>query len=335
MAFICSALPLFLFFCWGSAGAADPLVVKKAYKEIVLTGYTRSITTRTVSSEVSGRVLQVNYDVGHTIGDRPFYEIDPMFIDFQIERTLRVLSKTKVMLKKAQSNMAYLRKEFERLETLFKSDRIAAVKRDAAHESLEQAGFEAESIAVEKALLETELKELRERKRRHRIEVPRDWIVVQKNVEAGEVVAFGTPLARVADFRQLVIPIYMSTEELSALKTLPAVFWAQLEKKPVKAAIGWINPEFNENTRKLNIELILVGYHGEKRGGLVFHLPLDISIPGLLVPKPAVVSRYENPKVILQTTGEEVQVLVLGENDGSLIVAEDARLPVGTQLVAK
>jgi multidrug efflux pump subunit AcrA (membrane-fusion protein) len=325
-----------VFICfWGEAKAASSLVVKKAYKEITLTGYTRSKTTQVVSSEVPGRVLRVNYDVGQKIEDRPFIEIDPVFIDFQIESTQRSITKITIALKKGESNLSYLRKEFARLETLYKSDRIAAVKRDAAEESMDQAAFELDAIAVEKALLETKLKELRERKARHRIFAPQGWIVVEKNVEPGEMIASGAPLAKVADYRQLVIPLYVSTEELAAIKALAHPMQARLEETPVMAKIEWINPEFDEKTRKLSLELILIGYEGEKRGGLSFVLPLEISIPGLLVPKAAVVNRYENPKVKVKATGEVIDVLVLGENDGALIIAADGRLPVGTQLAEK
>ena len=46
------------------AQAEDDLVVRAASRDVTLTGYTRSQTTMTLSSEVSGRVLKINYDDG-------------------------------------------------------------------------------------------------------------------------------------------------------------------------------------------------------------------------------------------------------------------------------
>lgn len=312
--------------------SAQEPTVQKAKKDITLSGYTRSKTTVTVSSEVSGKVLRVNYDVGRTITKKPFFEIDPTFIGFQIESTLHSLKNLKTSIMQSESNVSYLDKEFKRIDKLHKGDKATEVKRDAAKESLDQAKLEHERILVEKAVSDTTLKELKERRKRHRIYAKRGWIVVGKLVEQGEIVESGTPLARVADYRELVIPLFVSREEFAAIGELPEEFTAELEGNPVQAKIHWINPEFNEQTRKLNIELILVGYKGEKRGGLAFSLPLRIDAEGLLIPKAAVVSRYENPRVTLKADGKAINVMILGETNGNYIIADDKRLAIGTEL---
>ncbi len=312
---------------------AGEFVVEKAMKGITLSGYTRSKTTVTVSAEVSGKVLRVNYDMGETIGKKPFYEIDPTFINFQVESTRQSLKKLKTAIKKSESHVSYLQKEFKRIDTLHKGDKATEVKRDSAKESLDQARLEHEQIKIEKAVLDTALRELNERKRRHGIFASKGWIVVEKSVEPGEIVAPGTSLARVSDYRDLVIPLFVSREEFAAIKEFPETFDAGLEGKPVKTKIHWINPEFNEKTRKLNIELILSGYEGERRGGLAFSLPRRIGMEGLLIPKDAVVSRYENPKVTVKGTEKTVNVMILGETNGAFIIADNPELPIGTELV--
>jgi hypothetical protein len=52
----------------------------------------------------------------------------------------------------------------------------------------------------------------------------------------------------------------------------------------------------------------------------------------VLVPKKAVVNRYENPRVFLGNSGAEIKVLVLGQTKNHLIIADDPRLPPGTRL---
>ncbi len=311
------------------------LVVQRAKKEITLTGYTRSKTTVTLSSEVSGKVLRVNYDVGQVIGKKPFYEIDPTFIDFQVKSTLQSVKKLDISYKRSKSRVAYLKKEFIRIDTLHKGDRATGVKRDAAAEELQQAKFDRDSTAMDKAVLETTLKELKERKNRHRVYAPQGWIVVEKIVEQGEIVGSGTPLAHIADYQNLVVPLAVSGEELAAIKKLPEKLEAWLEEKPAKACVHWINPEFNEKTRKLGIELILTDYDREKRGGLSFSLPLQIYTEGLIVPKAAVTNRYENPKVTTGETGETINVMVLGESGNNLVIAEHEKLFVGMELKSK
>lgn len=319
-----------LFHCTAHAYAG--LIVKKAEKEMILTGYTRSAATVTVTSEVSGKVLTVNYDVGQAISQKPFIEIDPTFIDFQIKNTVHSIAKIEVALKRTRSRVAYLRKEFERIDALHKGDRATEVRRDAAAQDLEQARLELDATSQEKAMLSTSLEELKERKNRHNVPVPPGWIVTERQVEAGEVIQAGMPLAEIANYKTLVVPLSVSGEELSAIKSLPKTFDAVLEGKKVKASLNWINPAFDEKTRKLKIELVVKGYGGDGRGGLKFAFSLKVKTQGVLVPQSAVIERYENPSVIVKKTGEKIHIMVLGSAGNYLIVADDNSLTPGTEL---
>jgi len=275
----------------------------------------------------------VKDNVGQTIGNEPFFEIDPTFVNFQIESIHQGIRNLQIALEKSNARIAYLQKEFKRVEALFRGKSTAATQRDKAAEDLLQAKLEGESIKARIGEMQTALKELQERKRRHSIHAPPGWIVTAKLIEEGEIIGLNTPLARVADYRQLVIPLSVASRELTAIKNLPMVFAAFLDNRPVKASINWVNPEFDEKTRKLHIELILHEYRGEKRGGLLFSLPLKIATDGLRVPKAAVITRYENPRVKLKSTGEEVQVLILGESGRHFIIAGTSRLAPGMALV--
>lgn len=315
--------------------AQEKYIVEKAIKQIVITGFTRSKTNMTVSSEVSGKILRMNYDVGDRITDKPIVEIDTTFIDFQIKSIRQSLKKLEVAQEKIQSRVSYLEKEYNRIETLHKGDRATEVKRDAAKEELDQAKLEARSLIHEKEALEITLKELLERRQRHTIYAPREWLVIKKFVQAGEVITPNMPLAVVGDFQHLVIPLAVSSEEFSALKKLPVEFDANLENTPVKAKIHLVNPEFDEKTRKLNIELLIMNYQGDTRGGLRFSLPLAIETEGLMIPKAAVVNRYDNPRVTLKQTGQTINVIVLDESKDYLIIAADERLKIGMELNGK
>ena len=315
-----------------TAGAQEPFRVERASKEVVLTGYTRARTTVTVSSEVSGKILRVNYEVGQVVGKQPFAQIDPTFIDFQVESTRQSLRSLEIDLQKSQSRIGYLEKEFTRIDRLFRGQSTAETQRDKAAEDLTQAKLESESIQVRIAEAKTALAELLERKRRHRVTAPNGWIVTDKFVEGGEIVATGTAIGRVADYRQLIIPLSVSGREHAAIRRLSSPFTAYLENQQVQTAVNWVNPEFDEKTRKLSIELIVDSYRGEKRGGLIFNLPLQIETEGLRVPKAAVITRYENPRVKLRSSGEEIRVMILGESNNHFIIADHQQLSPGVEL---
>jgi len=312
--------------------AQENLVVQTAKRELTLTGYTRSQTNATLSSEVSGRILQINYDVGGSIGKRPLLEIDPTFIDLDIAATRKNLEQLKITRQKRRSRVNYLNKDFSRIDKLFKRGSSPESRLDTVREDLVQARFDLKSVEVEIDITQTQIRELQERKSRHKVYAPQGWIVVAKLAEAGELVTVGTPVARVADYEHLVVPLSVSAPELAAIRQLPPEFDVRLNGQSARAAINWINPEFDEKTRKLNMELALRSYPGPRRGGLTCRLALQTDTEGLWVPKQAVISRYENPRVFLKASGEEVQVLVLGQTENHLIIAEDPRLLPGTAL---
>ncbi len=328
-----SLIPISLLLIFTSVYGEDKLIVTEARKEIVLTGYTRHINSQRVSSEVAGKVMSVHYDIGQTIGTKPFIEIDTAFIDYELERTSRSIKKNEIAIKKARSQASYLEKEHKRISTLFEDKLATEADLDRARQRFDQADLELQSALSEQALLSTTLDDLRERRRRHKISAPRGWIVTKRDIEEGEVVQPGTPLAEVSDYRKLVVPLSVSHEELSTISALPSPFHATLQGIQVRASLNWVNPQFDELTRKITIEILITEYPDENRGGLKFLLPLNVSSAGIYVPKKAVSLRYENPAVIIRQTEEVVNLLVLGDEGDHLIAGEDDRLKPGTELL--
>ncbi|MBU2490221.1 MAG: efflux RND transporter periplasmic adaptor subunit [Proteobacteria bacterium] len=330
------AASLLVFLLLGLPGTGfsqeAPLVVKEAYKDVALSGYTRADTTLTLSAEVSGKVTAVHYQVGDRVGEKPFYEIDPTFIDFQIRAVRQSMNKLDAALEKARSLETYLNKEFVRIDTLHKGDRATGVKRDEAQQGWDQARLQIDTLLADKAALQVDLDRLAEQRRRHEVFAPKGWMVVYRMVEAGEVVNPQVPLARVGDFGSLVVPMCVSNQEFAAIVALGETFPVSLDNEPGRARVNQVNPEFNEQTRKRCIELAILDFGGEHLGGLECTFTLTVRAEGALVPKAAVISRYENPRVRLAEGGESLPLLVLGESGENLIVAETPRLPVGTAL---
>ncbi len=315
----------------GLAWAQDPLIVRHAAKNVTLSGYTRSRAKQVLASEVPGKVLQVNYDVGQTIGKKPFLQIDTTFIDFQIAQTQTTLDKLMVARLKASSHSAFLQKEFERIETLHQGNVATLSRWEAAAEELAQARLSLQATDAEIKALKTQLSELKERQRRHQVYAPVGWIVVERRVEPGEIIAAGTPFGQAADFTQLVVPLYVSSQELEAIRKIESLS-VKVEGRPVNAVVNWVNPEFDERTRKLGLELALADFKGNMRGGLLTELKVEIPGDGLMVPKAAVTHQYDNPCVTLKSDGRSVPVVLMGENGDYVLIAGHAMLAPGMEL---
>ncbi|MBF0243376.1 MAG: HlyD family efflux transporter periplasmic adaptor subunit [Desulfamplus sp.] len=311
--------------------------VESATKDVEIRGYTRSIKYRTIASEVSGKIVKVNYEVGDAIKSAPFAEVDTTFIDFEIQSTKIAIAKTDTQLKQIDSRIAYLKKEFIRKEELFKKGRATEVIRDAASQELDQANLERQAVRQAKESLDVALNQLIERKKRHAIWGQSDWVVTQKMVEVGEIIQAGSALGVIHDFRQLVVPLSLSNDELQAIKRLGENFEALIENEPAVASIYYINPDFNEQSRKTDLKLIILD--GEKnskyehRGGLSFTLPLSVQTEGLKISADAVENRYENPKVYIKGELEPVSINIIDRAEEFLIIAEHPKLNQNTILI--
>jgi len=67
-------------------------------------------------------------------------------------------------------------------------------------------------------------------------------------------------------------------------------------------------------------------------GGLLTELTFEVATEGLMVPRTAVVQRYDNPFVVLQSDGRRVPVVVLGETADHVLIADHALLKPGMAL---
>jgi hypothetical protein len=148
---------------------------------------------------------------------------------------------------------------------------------------------------------------------------------------------------QVGNYQQLLIPLAVTTAELQAIRAADGA-GARVADKTASYHIATVSPAFDENTRKINIELELDNYSGEQRGGLPFALTLSLPDYGVMVPVAAVRNRYQHPQVQLRSSAQPVAIEIIDHISGSIngtttddadewvhIQATDA-LPIGSVL---
>lgn len=329
----------YIFFCFYFI-YAQPVVAEKTFtvataeKSIRLTGYTRSSRSITLTSEVAGKALKVNYKIGDTITDEnAFIEIDPTFVNFKIKKSRLQLQQVESRIKILKSKINYLKKGHKRMKELRKNKNISKVKYEEATQKLVEAIHEREALKCEKKMINLSVNELKEELTRYKITSLVGGTITSCIVEEGEFVRPGTPLAVVSDYSTLVVPFSLSGEEVNALRNLPEEFPGILDGNPVKATINFINPKFDEKTRKLELELAIGKYNGHRRGGLNFSTTIRVKTDGIMLPREAVKNRFGNPSVILKKNLEKVPVMILGESGSNLIGAKSKKLVPGTRLM--
>ncbi len=313
--------------------AEKKLIVSDAQKEITISGYTRCSKSVTLSSEISGKAVKVNYKIGDVTGSQPFVKIDPTFISYQIQNKKIQIQQNKARLKKINSRLKLLQKKQKKITALRKGKYVTETKFDDATQKYKDSRLEQKIIKFENEIMAVELRKLESERSRYNINCFKGGIVTACFVETGEYIQAGMPVAEISDFNTLLVQFSISEEEFKAFKLLPKTFDGQVDDIPVKASINYINPKFNEKTRKLDIELKLSGNGFPKRGGLKFSTKIFIDTDGLLIPRTAIMNRYGNPKVKTKDKDKYVSVMILGESGKNLIIAENNVLKPGTELV--
>jgi membrane fusion protein (multidrug efflux system) len=274
---------------------------KPAAQSVVLTGFTRARAEIKLISEVAGRCLAVEAEVGDLIDKKGvFARLDATFTKLELENNLVEQSRLK-------SRLAYLEKDLKRTRTLVARKSQAQAKLDSEEQSFDQARHQLRSLAVQE-------RTLRERISRHTIKAPAGWQVMERKVEPGQWVAAGVEVGRVGDFRTLLVPLALTPKEYDALSSLQNItlkFTATGREVPAK--IFRVSPAFDPSTRKIKLDLAIADSLANKRGGLRAELTLNLPDPSgaVWVPTFAVSQRYQE-FWLQRADGSKVRVMVLG-----------------------
>ncbi len=274
---------------------------KPAAQAVTLTGFTRARAEIKLISEVAGRCVSVDAEVGDLIGKKGvFARLDATFTKLELENNLVEQSRLK-------SRLTYLEKDLKRTRTLVARKSQAQAKLDSEEQKFEQTRLQLRALAVQ-------AKTLRERIARHTIKAPTGWQVMDRKVEPGQWVASGHEVGRVGDFRTLLVPLALTPKEYDALSSLQSIsLKLPAASREVTAKIYRVSPAFDPATRKINLDLAIQDGLTKKRGGLRAELTLHLPDPSgaVWLPTFAVSQRYQE-FWLQRPDGSKVRVMVLG-----------------------
>jgi RND family efflux transporter MFP subunit len=286
--------------------AKDQLIsAEAAVKRETLSAFTRAHTRLVLSAESAGRVMKVNGDVGDNIKDRePYSCLDDTYLELE-------LRSNKAERKIMEVDIDYFAKEVNRFSKLLKKNSSTKSQLDSAQRNLNKTKAQHSALVVAADIL-------KERKDRLCINAPSGWRVMKRYVEPGTWVNAGMPVVEVGDFSRLVAPFALSTNEYNALLdkqetglkvTLPEL------NLILPARLIRVSPAFDEQSRKIHLELELSEGLTVHRGGLRVNLELDIPMQtgAVLVPAHALQQRYEQ-YWLKRPDGSEVSVVYLGRS---------------------
>ncbi|MBN2645679.1 MAG: efflux RND transporter periplasmic adaptor subunit [Desulfuromonadaceae bacterium] len=330
------SLILLIMLLWASPGrATSNLQVETAWQPIQLQGYSRCFEEATIAAEVSGRVQRVNYQIGDPITAEPLVVIDSTFADLALQQLDSQLAALDIRLQKAQRRYDWLQREFERRQALQQQGGLATATFDDSAQQRDQARLDIAELKAQHELLRVQQREQQERQQRHQPLGTAHWCVIARHVESGEWVTTGSPLMTIADFRHLLVPLALDAPELAALRRALAAgsLSATLAGQAVHCRLYFVNPAFDEQTRKTRISLEILD-PPEPRGGLPFTLSLALPATGFRIPAAALIDRYAQPRVQLAEGEQVTDVQVLEQSGDWVHIAPHPQLKAGTRLMS-
>jgi len=286
--------------------------VTPAMRGIVITGFTRAEAKMPLATEVEGTVSEIFADVGESIPQsRRFACLDSTFAKIDIKSVESEMSDHYIDIK-------FYKKQVARYSKLVKKQTSSVNVLDGFSRDLDKARQALSSATLRK-------KRLEEHKRRHCIEADAGWLVIDRKIEKGQWLREGEIVAHVGNYSQLKVPVSLSQQELIALKrekkNLKLVF-RELNLK-VPARIEHISPAFDEETRKILVDLLIEDKPPELRGGMRVELILkvpDSKASAFSISKQALEERFEE-YFLHRQDGKSIRIkLIRDHGDGFVTI---------------
>ncbi len=243
----------------------------------------------TVSAEVPGRVVAAPGQRGSTVraGDE-LVRLDDREIRLQISEASSSITSEQVEL---------AREDYERKQRLFAD---GAVTRSALDQS------KTHYLGLDSTYRSTQarISQLKERAAKTRIQSPITGMVARLEVEPGEFVSPGMPIAVIEDMAEVLVVVEVADRDVVRLRPLQVVE-ASSDAYPGRIFSGVVervDSAANPVTRAFEVEARIANPDGELRSGMI------ISLRVLLEKRSALVIPTE---ALLDISGETARVLVV------------------------
>ncbi len=292
-----------------------------AYRKTTITGFSRARHSMVLSTEIAEKISHVFVDIGDIIPNNGNIAcLDDTFVKIDIRLMANEIAQHQV-------DIDYFQKQVHRYKKLVETNSAAISKLD---------DFERE-FAISKHLVQIKKlkkRRLQEKQKRHCIKAPQGWKIIERLVEPGQWLNAGDPVAKVGDFRSLLVPLALSVSEMKALEHQQHELTVKLPEYNliVPSKIERVSPSFDEKSRKIQVDLILEKKLPVHRGGLRVEATLELPEPAgtFLISADALDKKFE--EVWLERKdGSRISVDLLGYTDKGLARIFSYEIKTGDQ----
>ncbi|ALP52880.1 RND transporter [Candidatus Tenderia electrophaga] len=274
------------FLCSNQSVLAADLAVATAQaqtiqQERVFDAVIEAVHQSTVSAQIVGRVVEINYDVDD------FVPKGSVILRFRDSEQRARLEQAQASLQETQARLKEAQDEYSRVKDIYAKKLVAKAELDKA-----EAGLKAARARVEAAA--ARLAEGQEQLDHTVIKAPFAGVVTQRHVELGETVGVGQPLMTGFSFEHLRATTQIPQAFVTAVREHGEARISLPDGKRVAAESLRVFPFADEQSHAFNVRVNLPqGDHGVYPGMFVKVAFVTGDAERVLIPAVAVVKRSE------------------------------------------
>jgi len=211
----------------------------------------------TVSSKVSGKVIQVMFENGQVVSQgAPLVKLDDQDILNNIASSESKLKSLEISLEKNQLNIENAQRSYDRTKYLFDQGAVPKVDLEAAETTLKSAQIDLESTKANINSAQIDLNNLKNSLDNTTITAPVSGVMDSKSVELGLFANVGAALGKVKNISPINAVIEVGQDDLSSVKVGQAAK-VKVGTKEYDGAVKTIEASADPNVRvfKCKIEV--------------------------------------------------------------------------------
>lgn len=302
---------------------AKEIIPNDLHEFITITGKLEGIVDITLTSEISGKIIELNKELGDWVDKgEEIGKIDNT--DYQLRVT-----QAEAALTAAQANLKSARLQYQNSSELYEKQQISEIEFNQAEN-----GFENAKSAVQNA--KAGLQQAQRNLENSKFTAPVAGRITQLNIEVGEYVGMGAPVANIVDVREMIVNSGVGVNEIGAIKrgnTVEVV----CENEQVTTTGKIIGKGIKQMTNSSNYPVKIKLANPDKKlyPGMVVDIKIKVNTyqNAIYLPFNSLIQQYDKNYVyvVKGDKAEKIELTIAKEVNGNVIIA--AGLKKGDQIV--
>ncbi|MBK1987990.1 efflux RND transporter periplasmic adaptor subunit [Sphaerospermopsis aphanizomenoides BCCUSP55] len=313
-------------------------------------GNTTPYRTVSVRSQVEGRLIALNLDVGDIVKrGQIISQLDDVLLmtasqqaeaelaasQSEVARAMTQVSNAQAEVEKARLEVIQAQSDSQRQQQLLKEGAIseqtaqqtrtkAQTAAQALKATIEQVRTEKQAVAAAQGRVfaqQAAVKAAKERRSYSRLISPINGVVTEKVTEPGNLLQPGSEVLKIADLSRIKVVVQVSELELAKIQVGQSV-QVRLDAFPDQTIIGRverISPSANSTARLIPIEVVIPNSGGKIGSGLLARVNFTSPTPQRVVVSKTAINGIDQQTQLENTTGT---IFIVQETDGKAKVKE-------------